>query len=51
MLALLGQGDGGLLGADADLEAGAAGADGQVAIAEPAHQVEGLARRLLAGQA
>jgi hypothetical protein len=51
MLVLLGQRDGGLLGADADLEAGAGGGDGEVAVAEPADQVEGFARWLLAGQA
>jgi hypothetical protein len=51
MVTLLGQGDGGFLGADTDLEAGAGGRDGQVAVSQPAHQVEGLVRRLLARQA
>ncbi len=48
MIVLLGQGNGGLLAADANLQAGAARIDAQVLVAQAAHQVEGFPRRLLA---
>lgn len=51
-LLLAGQFDaGGLLVADADLEAAAFGGDGEVAVAEATDEVEGLARRLLVREA
>ena len=48
---LLRQGNGGLLGPDPDLEACAARVDREVTVTEPAHEIEGLARRLLSCQA
>jgi hypothetical protein len=48
---LLGQRDGGLFAAYADLEARPARIDGEIPIAQPAHEVEGRTRRLLARQA
>ena len=48
MLVLLRQGDGGLVGADADLEACAARVDRQIVLAQPPDQVERRLRGLLA---
>jgi hypothetical protein len=50
MLGLLGQGNGGLFVAHADLEIRSAGADRQVPIAQPADEIERLSRWLLARQ-
>jgi hypothetical protein len=50
MLALLGQGNRGFFVAHADFQVRAAGADRQIAIAQPADEIKRLARRLLAGQ-
>jgi hypothetical protein len=47
MIDLLGKGDGGLLGPDADLEACAACIDREIAVAQASDEVEGLARGLL----
>jgi hypothetical protein len=51
MFGLLGERDGRLFAADADLQSRPARVDGEVLVAQPAHQVEGLARRLLARHA
>jgi hypothetical protein len=51
MIGLLRKGNGGLLGAHPYLERGSACVDGEVAVTEAPHEVKGLTRGLLLGQA